>query len=208
MGPQAAQAAKITSEMTLSEKADAIEEHMMHELDKIVTKSVLRQPDRRSRSTWKAARRCMKKIPGQVFQHGRRTRACRTMPEKPTLAGLLQEPASPRPTHLLQSARLAMKNGVEREDRPGVPAARHRDRRLHPERPRLLERPAAGARTWTRRWPGGFAYHQALRFFPERSLGGLSAIPSSTASSSGTTTCPSRTSRKPTPGSRESTSGT
>ncbi len=29
MGPQAAQAAKITSEMTLSEKADAIEEHMM-----------------------------------------------------------------------------------------------------------------------------------------------------------------------------------
>ena len=39
MGPQAAQA-KITSEMTLSEKADAIEEHMMHELDKIVTKSV------------------------------------------------------------------------------------------------------------------------------------------------------------------------
>jgi len=39
MGPQAAHA-KITSEMTLSEKADAIEEHMMHELDKIVTKSV------------------------------------------------------------------------------------------------------------------------------------------------------------------------
>ena len=39
MGPQAAQA-KITSEMTLSERADAIEEHMMHELDKIVTKSV------------------------------------------------------------------------------------------------------------------------------------------------------------------------
>ena len=43
MGPQAAHATisdKITSEMTLSEKADAIEEHMMHELDKIVTKSV------------------------------------------------------------------------------------------------------------------------------------------------------------------------
>src|SRR4029078_1398734 len=40
MGPQAGNAAKITSEMTLSEKADAIEEHMMHELDKIVTKSV------------------------------------------------------------------------------------------------------------------------------------------------------------------------
>jgi hypothetical protein len=39
MGPQAAHS-KITSEMTLSEKADAIEEHMMHELDKIVTKSV------------------------------------------------------------------------------------------------------------------------------------------------------------------------
>ena len=33
MGPQAAQA-KITSQMTLSERADAIEEHMMHELDK------------------------------------------------------------------------------------------------------------------------------------------------------------------------------
>ena len=38
MGSQAA--SKITSEMTLSERADHLEEHMMHELDRIITKSV------------------------------------------------------------------------------------------------------------------------------------------------------------------------
>ena len=45
MGPQAAQAHanddKITSQMTLSERADALEEQMMHDLEKVVTKSVL-----------------------------------------------------------------------------------------------------------------------------------------------------------------------
>ena len=40
MGPQAANANTITSHMTLSERADHLEEQMMHELDKIVTKSV------------------------------------------------------------------------------------------------------------------------------------------------------------------------
>src|SRR5262249_33617450 len=50
MGPQAA------SQMTLSERADALEEQMMHELDRIITKSVLFiSPTARSR--WRAGRR-------------------------------------------------------------------------------------------------------------------------------------------------------
>src|SRR5260221_12589594 len=49
MGPKAARQGAhqdadrqntITTNVTLSERADAIEEHMMHELDKIITKSV------------------------------------------------------------------------------------------------------------------------------------------------------------------------
>src|SRR5471032_1026058 len=74
MGPQAAQAAKITSEMTLSEKADAIEEHMMHELDKIVTKSVFaNMTDGHVDMEGGAA--LQKKYPGKYFNMGL-TRGC------------------------------------------------------------------------------------------------------------------------------------
>ena len=91
MGPQAAAQAKITSEMTLSEKADAIEEHMMHELDKIVTKSVFVQHDRRS-CRHGGRRGAAEEIPRQVFQHGRRPAAAADAGEA-DLARLLQEPA-------------------------------------------------------------------------------------------------------------------
>ena len=68
MGPQAAHS-KITSEMTLSEKADAIEEHMMHELDKIVTKSVFaNMTDGHVDMEGGAA--LMKKYPGKYFNMG------------------------------------------------------------------------------------------------------------------------------------------
>ena len=49
MGPQAATAKalqndKLSSHMSLSERADHLEEHMMHELDRVITKSVFCQP--------------------------------------------------------------------------------------------------------------------------------------------------------------------
>ena len=40
MGPQAA-INKVTSQMTLSDRADHLEEQMMHDLERVVTKSVL-----------------------------------------------------------------------------------------------------------------------------------------------------------------------
>src|ERR1051326_9403474 len=82
MGPQATHS-NITSEMTLSEKADAIEEHMMHELDKIVTKSVFaNMTDGRVDMEGGAA--LMKKYPGKYFNMGPDPRLP-PMPEKPTL---------------------------------------------------------------------------------------------------------------------------
>src|SRR4030081_1147430 len=69
MGAQAAHASKITSEMTLSEKADAIEEHMMHELDTIVTKSVFaNMTDGHVEMEGGAA--LQKKYPGKYFNMG------------------------------------------------------------------------------------------------------------------------------------------
>src|SRR5882757_10568162 len=86
MGPQAATAKitdKITSEMTLSERADAIEEHMMHELDKIITKSVF------SNLTdgvvgMEGVAVLQAKNPGKYFNMGPDPRLP-PMPEKPTL---------------------------------------------------------------------------------------------------------------------------
>ena len=108
MGPQAAQAAKITSEMTLSEKADAIEERMMHELDKIVTKSVFaNMTDGHVDMEGGAA--LMKKYPGKYFNMGPDPRLP-PMPEKPTLLDYFKNRFAST-NHLLQSGALAIKNG-------------------------------------------------------------------------------------------------
>src|SRR6185437_11318230 len=105
MGPQAAQA-KITSEMTLSEKADAIEEHMMHELDKIVTKSVFSNlTDGHVDMEGGAA--LQKKYPGKYFNMGADPRLP-PMPEKPTLMDYFRNRFASA-NHLLQSAALAVK---------------------------------------------------------------------------------------------------
>jgi len=107
MGPQAAHA-KITSEMTLSEKADAIEEHMMHELDKIVTKSVFaNMTDGRVDMEGGAA--LQKKYPGKYFNMGPDPRLP-PMPEKPTLLDYFKNRFAST-NHLLQSGALALKNG-------------------------------------------------------------------------------------------------
>src|ERR1044072_7118235 len=108
MGPQAAAQAKITSEMTLSEKADAIEEHMMHELDKIVTKSVFaNMTDGHVDMEGGAA--LMKKSPGKYFNRGPAPRLP-PMPEKPTLLDYFKNPFAPT-NHLLQCGALEGKTG-------------------------------------------------------------------------------------------------
>ena len=108
MGPQAAAQAKITSEMTLSEKADAIEEHMMHELDKIVTKSVFSNlTDGHVDMEGGAA--LQKKYPGKYFNMGAGPPAAADAGEA-DLARLLQEPARiDQPSAAKRRARL--KNG-------------------------------------------------------------------------------------------------
>ena len=108
MGPQAAAQAKITSEMTLSEKADAIEEHMMHELDKIVTKSVFaNMTDGHVEMEGGAA--LQKKYPGKYFNMGPDPRLP-PMPDKPTLLDYFKNRLAST-NHLLQSGALALKNG-------------------------------------------------------------------------------------------------
>ena len=106
MGPQAAQA-KITSEMTLSEKADAIEEHMMHELDKIVTKSVFaNMTDGHVDMEGGAA--LQKKYPGKYFNMGPDPRLP-PMPEKPTLLDYFKNRLAST-NHLLQSGALGQRH--------------------------------------------------------------------------------------------------
>jgi len=111
MGPQAAHATideKITSEMTLSEKADAIEEHMMLELDSIVTKSVFANlTDGHVEMEGGAA--LQKKYPGKYFNMGADPRLP-AMPEKPTLLDYFKYRLASS-NHLLQSGALALKNG-------------------------------------------------------------------------------------------------
>jgi hypothetical protein len=94
--------------MTLSEKADAIEEHMMHELDKIVTKSVFaNMTDGHVDMEGGAA--LMKKYPGKYFNMGPDPRLP-PMPDKPTLLDYFKNRLAST-NHLLQSGALALKNG-------------------------------------------------------------------------------------------------
>jgi HD domain-containing protein len=121
MGPQAAhqdpaaqdadqkeRVHKLTSEMTLSERADALEEHMMHELDRIITKSVF------SNLTdgvvgMEGGAVLQAKNPGKYFNMGPDPRLP-PMPEKPTLMDYFKNRLAST-NHLLQSAALARKAG-------------------------------------------------------------------------------------------------
>jgi hypothetical protein len=111
MGPQAATAHqhdKVTSQITLSERADALEEQMMHDLEKVVTKSVLANlMDGRVEMAGGAALQA--KYPGKYFNMGADPRLP-PMPEKPTLLDYFKNRFAST-NHLLQSGALAMKNG-------------------------------------------------------------------------------------------------
>lgn len=121
MGPQAAhqdtagqdadqqdRVHKLTSQMTLSERADALEEHMMHELERIVTKSVFcNLAD--GVVGMEGGAMLQQKNPGKYFNMGPDPRLP-PMPEKPTLMDYFKNRLAST-NHLLQSAALALKAG-------------------------------------------------------------------------------------------------
>ena len=107
MGPQAA-INKVTSQMTLSDRADHLEEQMMHDLDRVVTKSVLANlMDGRVEMAGGAA--LQSKYPGKYFNMGADPRLP-PMPEKPTLMDYFKNRFAST-NHLLQSGALALKAG-------------------------------------------------------------------------------------------------
>src|SRR5690348_3206686 len=73
----------LTSDMTLSARADALEEHMMHELDKIITKSVFSNLTD-GQVAMEGGAVLQAKNPGKYFNMGPDPRLP-PMPDKPTL---------------------------------------------------------------------------------------------------------------------------
>jgi hypothetical protein len=108
MGPQAANANKLTSQMTLSEKADHLEEQMMLDLDRIVTKSVFSNLTD-GRVEMEGGAMLQAKHPGKYFNMGEDPRLPK-MPDKPTLMDYFKYRLAST-NHLLQSGALAIKNG-------------------------------------------------------------------------------------------------
>jgi hypothetical protein len=99
---------KITSQMSLSERADHLEEQMMFELDRVITKSVFSHlTDGKVEMEGGAALQA--KYPGKYFNMGPDPRLP-PMPEKPTLMDYFRNRFASA-NHLLQSAALARKNG-------------------------------------------------------------------------------------------------
>src|SRR5918911_4243658 len=96
------------SAMTLSQRADALEEHMMHELEHIITKSVLfNLADGKVEIENGAALKA--KHPGKYMLMGADPRLP-AMPEKPTLVDYFKHRFA-QTAHLLQSATHALKAG-------------------------------------------------------------------------------------------------
>jgi hypothetical protein len=107
MAPQAA-TATVASHTTLSERADHLEEQMMHDLERVVTKSVLANlMDGRVEMAGGAALQA--KYPGKYFNMGEDPRLPK-MPDKPTLMDYFRCRFAST-NHLLQSGALALKNG-------------------------------------------------------------------------------------------------
>ena len=166
MGPQAA-TSKVTNQLTLSERADELEERMMHELEHIVTKSVLcNLTDGRVEMAGGAALQA--KYPGKLFLMGEDPRLPK-MPEKPTLIDYFRCRFASA-NHLLQSAALALKNGHSEKvvlacllhDIAVVSFIRcdHGYWGAQMIEPYVDEEVSWAIRT-----------HQALRFFPDESVG-------------------------------------
>jgi hypothetical protein len=107
MGPQTA-----ARPLTLSERADELEHRMMHELnEKIATKSVLFNLADGKRESIGAGAALQAQNPGKYFLMGHDARLPK-LPDKPTLIDFLKyRLVSASTNHLLQSAALALQAG-------------------------------------------------------------------------------------------------
>jgi hypothetical protein len=151
--------------MTMTERADALEHRMSRELDRIAIRSAIYSSGDRDPTT------PLERPPqpeGQYFSMGHDRRLPK-MPDRPTLVDFFKYRLAPA-AHLLQSAALARKNGV---DEKGVLACLLHDisilgfiRSDHGYWAAQLVEPYVDAEvSWAIR------YHQALRFYPDESVG-------------------------------------
>jgi len=159
MGPHAA--------ATLSERADELEERMAQELERIVTKSVLcNLAD--GKVEMESGPALQKKYPGKYMLMGADPRLP-ALPEKPTLIDFFKCRFATT-QHLLQSAKLALKNGMNEKivlacllHDIGVASFIRADHGYWGAQ--LIEPYVDEEVTWAVRM------HQALRFFPDESVG-------------------------------------
>jgi len=150
--------------MTTLQRAEAAEHALSQELDRVVVKSVIFTSGERD------PRQPISRPPddGRLYMMGHDPRLAK-MPGKPTLFDFFRYRFGPS-MHLLQSARLAMKNGVSEKV---VLACLLHDiaiagfiRSDHGYwSAQLLEPYVDEEVAW------GIRYHQALRFFPDESVG-------------------------------------
>ncbi|HET9924626.1 MAG TPA: hypothetical protein VFS98_10960 [Methylomirabilota bacterium] len=150
--------------MTTLQRAEAAEHALSQELDRVVVKSVIFTSGERD------PRQPVTRPPddGRLYMMGHDARLPR-MPDKPTLFDFFRYRFGPS-MHLLQSARLAVKNGVSEKV---VLACLLHDiaiagfiRSDHGYwSAQLLEPYVDEEVAW------GIRYHQALRFFPDESVG-------------------------------------
>src|SRR6201993_1360581 len=159
MTPQAA--------MTLSERADELEERMAEELERIVTKSVLfNLAD--GKVEMESGPALQKKYPGKYMLMGADPRLP-PMPEKPTLIDFFKCRFATT-QHLLQSAKLARKNGMSEKvvlacllHDIGVASFIRADHGYWGAQ--MIEPYVDEEVSWA------VCTHQALRFFPDPSVG-------------------------------------
>jgi hypothetical protein len=97
-----------TKPQSISQQADELEEHMMHELERVVTKSTLHYLAE-GKVAMDSSADLWKKHPGAVFNMGPDPRLPQ-MPEKPTLIDYFRYRFASH-AHLLQSATHALKAG-------------------------------------------------------------------------------------------------
>jgi hypothetical protein len=153
--------------MTMDQRADALEEEMTHELERIVTKSVLfNLAD--GRVEMESGPALMAKNPGKFMLMGEDPRLPK-MPEKPTLVDYFRCRFATT-AHLLQSATHALKAGLDEKvvlacllHDIGVASFIRCDHGYWGAQ--LIEPYVDEEVSWAVRM------HQALRFFPDESVG-------------------------------------
>ena len=197
--------------MNSYQKAEAAEHAMMEELERAVY-----SPDAEDRIVVKAAiytsgerdPREPAENPrkeGQALHHGPRQAAAEDARQADAVR-LLQAAFRARQHAAPDAKRPARAEARrERKNRARLPAARHRQFRLHPRRSRLLERPARGALRGSRGEPGPSSITRLCGSF--RTSPRATSIPRRTRGCSARTTRPSPSSTRPT-AKRAITSGT